>query len=102
MFDPISAIQFYAFLLFSEIKAKAVAVGRKWWSQLEDNNDDEDNSMGMQESEWGGELRDGFLISSFVNLVCGMENKPPFVCFCCGRDDFSLRHVFWGPCGICK
>lgn len=49
---------------------------------------------GMQESEWGGELRDGFLISSFVNLVCGRENKPPFDCFCCSRDDFSLRHVF--------
>ena len=31
MFDPIPAIQFYAFLMLSEIKAKtkAVAVGRK-------------------------------------------------------------------------
>ena len=44
----------------------------------------------MQESEWGGELRDGFLISSFVNLVCGRENKPPVVCFWEGKISLLL------------
>lgn len=55
MFDPIPAIQFYAFLLLSEIKAKikAVADGRKRWSQVEDNDDDEDNSRG-DAGEWVG------------------------------------------------
>lgn len=54
MFDLIPAIQFCAFLLLSEVKAKikAVAVGRIRWSQVENNND-EDNSIG-DSGEWVG------------------------------------------------